>query len=283
MTRAGAVYIALTLLFGFAAVNTGNNLLYLLVSALLGFMAVTGFCGHRNLYRIELHLLPSADLFAATPGTLRVRIRNRQRYIPVYLLEIRIADHQVLVPFIAAGDSEEVEIPVTMLSRGKHPAPTFHMSSCFPVNFFVRSCQYHPSRILLVYPRPLVTPFPAQHDVRRIAPDLQVAMAGGDGDLRSIEDYRPGDPPRAIHWKLSARHDTLKTKQLNRQAAKTMMLDPTQFDGLLEERLGRCAYLVNRCIHQHCAVGLVIGTRRFAPAMGRVHQLRLLKELALYE
>lgn len=263
--------------------NTGNNLLYLLVSALLGFMAVTGFCGQRNLHRLELQLLPCADLFAATPGTLRIRIRNRQRTIPAYLLEISIADHKVLVPELAANSSEEIEIPVTMPSRGKHPAPFFQISSCFPVNFFVRSGQYRPTQTLLVFPRPLATPLPVQHDVRRIASDLQVAVAGGDGDLRSIEDYRPGDPPRAIHWKLSARHDNLKTKQLNRQAAKTMVLDPEQFDGLLEERLGRCAYLVNRCIHQHCPVGLVIGSRRFAPAVGRGHQLRLLKELALYE
>lgn len=271
------------MLFGFAAVNTGNNLLYLLVSALLGFMAVTGFCGHRNLHRIELRLLPSTELFALTPGTLRVRITNRQRYIPVYLLEISIAAHKVLVPAIAAGGSEVVEIPLTMARRGKHPTPPLHIASCFPVNFFVRSYQYHPSQTLLIFPRPLATLLPAQQDARRSASELQIPLPGGDGDLRSIEDYRPGDSSRAIHWKLSARHDNLKTKQLNRQAAVTRMIDPQQFDGPLEERLGRCAYLVNRCFHQQCAVGLVIGAKRFAPAVGRTHQLRLLKELALYE
>jgi hypothetical protein len=42
LSKAGASYIALTLLTGFAAVNTGNNLLFLVVSALLAFMAVSG-------------------------------------------------------------------------------------------------------------------------------------------------------------------------------------------------------------------------------------------------
>lgn len=246
-------------------------------------MTVTGLCGHRNLHRLDLCVLPSADLYATTPGVLRVRINNRQRYIPVYLLEVSIADHKVLVPAIAAAGSEVIEIPLTMPRRGKHPAPPLHIASCFPVNFFVRSCQYHPSQTLLVFPRPLATPLPVQRDARRSASDLQIAMPGGDGDLRSIEDYRVGDPLRAIHWKLSARHDNLKIKQLHRQAAVTRMIDPQQFDGPLEERLGRCAYLVNRCFHQHYAVGLVIGARRFAPAVGRTHQLRLLKELALYE
>jgi uncharacterized protein (DUF58 family) len=246
-------------------------------------MAVTGLCGHLNLHRLELRLLPSDDLFAATPGTLRIRINNRQRYIPVYLLEIRIAKNKVVIPAIAAGCSEVVDIPLTMQRRGMYPAPGIDVSSCFPVNFFVRSYQYDPSRTLLVYPRPLATSMPAYQDARRTANEEQITRPGGDGDLHSIEDYRPGDSPRAIHWKLSARHDVLKTKLLNRQAEVTRIIDPEQFDGPLEERLGRCVHLVNRCFHQQCPVGLVIGARRIAPALGRSHQLRLLKELALYE
>lgn len=246
-------------------------------------MAVTGFCGHSNLQHLELRLLPCADLFAATPGTLKIRIRNRQRYIPVYLLKIGIGEHKLVVPAIAAGSSKVVDIALTMQRRGMQPAPGVHISSCFPVNFFVRSFEYKPARTLLVYPRPLATPLPTNQEARRFATEEQLTVPGGDGDLRSIEDYRPGDSPRAIHWKLSARHDVLKTKLLNRQAAATRVINPEQFDGPLEERLGRCAYLVNRCFDQQCAVGLVIGTKRIAPGLGRNHQLRLLKELALYE
>ncbi len=53
----------MTLLLGFAAVNTGNNLLYLLVSALLGFMAVSGILGRWNLARLSLRCLPPDELF----------------------------------------------------------------------------------------------------------------------------------------------------------------------------------------------------------------------------
>ncbi|MBD1400927.1 DUF58 domain-containing protein [Pelovirga terrestris] len=246
-------------------------------------MAVTGFCGHRNLHHLELRLLPSADLFAATPGALRIRISNRQRYVPLYLLQVGIGEDKVIVPTLAAGGSEVIDMALTMERRGMQPAPKIQVLSCFPVNFFVRSFDYDPARTLLVYPRPLPTPLPMNQDARGFAREEQITMPGGDGDLRSIEDYRPGDSPRAIHWKLSARHDVLKTKLLNRQAAATRVINPEQFDGPLEERLGRCAYLVNRCLQQQCAVGLVIGAKRIAPGLGRSHQVRLLKELALYE
>ena len=53
----------LTLLLGFAAVNTGNNLLYLLVSALLGFMAVSGILGRLNLAVITSYSIHYTKLY----------------------------------------------------------------------------------------------------------------------------------------------------------------------------------------------------------------------------
>lgn len=227
-------------------------------------------------------MLPSHDLFAGTPGAVRVRITS-QRYLPTYLLDVRIDDAGILLPAIAPGASEVVALPLTMPVRGRCPAPAVHITSCFPVNFFVRSCRFDLQQSLLVFPRPIATPMPAQETPSLASDEHQTTTPGGDGDLRSIENYRAGDPPKSIHWKLSARHQELKTKQMNRQAAETRMFDPELFDGALEERLGRCAYLINRCFSQNCAVGLTVSGRRIAPRSGRVQRLRLLKELALYE
>ncbi len=227
-------------------------------------------------------MLPSHDLFAGTPGAVRVRITSH-RYLPTYLLHVRMDATDVLVPAIAAGANEEVALSLTMPQRGLCPAPSIHVSSCFPVNFFVRSCRFDLQQSLLVFPRPIATQLPAQETPSLGSAEHQVARSGGEGDLRSIENYRAGDPPKSIHWKLSARHQELKTKQMNHQAEETRILDPELFDGSLEERLGRCAYLINRCFSQNCAVGLNIAGRHIAPRSGRIQRLRLLKELALYE
>lgn len=272
----------MTLLLGFAAVNTGNNLLYLVVSALLGFMAVTGWCGHSNLTHLELQLLPSHDFFAATPGSVRVKITN-QRRLPTYLLNVRIDKIGVVVPALAAGENEVVQLPLMMPRRGFCPVPVVHLSSCFPVNFFVRSWRIDSQQSLLVYPRPLATSMPLQETPFSAPAEQQTVMPGGEGDLRSIEDYRAGDPPKSIHWKLSARHQELKTKQMNRQAEEVRILDPERLDGTLEERLSRCTYLINRCFNDNHAVGLMLAGRYIAPRSGRKQRLRLLKELALYE
>lgn len=246
-------------------------------------MTITGFCGHRNLSRLEVKLLPARDLFAGLPGRISIRVTNRQRYLPVYLLRISVAGSHLLLAALDADGSAVVELPLQLPKRGLQPAPEIQVSSCFPVNFFVRFRQFDLDRSLLVFPHPLAAPFSVHSDSLRATSALQTGVPGGDGDLRSIETYRPGDPPKAIHWKLSARHQELKTKQLNRQAGTTVILDPEQLSGSLEERLSRCTYLINRCFRQNYAVGLRVGKKQISPAMGRGHQLRLLKELALYE
>ena len=71
------VYVGMTLLLGFAAVNTGNNLLYLLVSALLGFMAVSGWLGQQNLRSLSLRLVLPQEIFVGQPTLIGlVRLPN---------------------------------------------------------------------------------------------------------------------------------------------------------------------------------------------------------------
>lgn len=270
-------------MLGFAAVNTGNNLLYLLVSVLLGFLAVTGWCGHRNLTRLSLDLLPAQDLYARLPGKVRLLLKNHHRRLPLFLLQVAIADAKILVPHVAPGASATATVPLVMAQRGLQTLPQITVSSCFPVNFFVRSCQIELTHPLLVFPQPLTTDFPSGSDARKVTAHLKSPLPGGDGDLRNIDNYRPGDPLKSIHWKLSARQQELKTRQLYQQAERAVIFDPDQLPGLLEERLGRCAYLVNACCAGNRAVGLRIKARNIPAAVGRRHQLRLLKELALYE
>ncbi|MGC8467681.1 MAG: hypothetical protein ACP5M3_05655, partial [Acidithiobacillus sp.] len=54
LSRAGKVFVAFTLAIGFAAVNTGNNILFLLVSLMLAIMILSGMAAMVYLWHIEL-------------------------------------------------------------------------------------------------------------------------------------------------------------------------------------------------------------------------------------
>ena len=58
INTSGALYVLVTLLIGFAAVNTGNNLLFLVVSGLLAFMSVTGLAGMYNIKKLISRVFP---------------------------------------------------------------------------------------------------------------------------------------------------------------------------------------------------------------------------------
>jgi hypothetical protein len=59
--------ITLVLAAGIVAVNAGNNLLYLVVAALLAVLALSGWLGQRNLGGIGLRLNASGEAWAGRP------------------------------------------------------------------------------------------------------------------------------------------------------------------------------------------------------------------------
>src|SRR5580704_13553892 len=54
VTRVGIVYVGIVLLIGIAALNTGNNLLYIIVAAMLAAIMVSGFASALVLRDLEL-------------------------------------------------------------------------------------------------------------------------------------------------------------------------------------------------------------------------------------
>ena len=272
----------MTLLLGFAAVNTGNNLLYLLVSALLGFMAVSGVLGHQNLQRLEVRFRPGYELFAATDSILDIELHNRRRWLPAFLLRLEIAEAAVLFPLLATGQKAQQRLSLRMPQRGLQPAPPIRLTSCFPINFFVRSRTLNSAQQLLVFPQPLPCALSAGAEDSYQNRQDDLPLPGGDGEIRAIDDYRPGDPLKAIHWKLSARHRGFKSKRLNQLGSSSLVLDLQLLPGSREEQLSRCTYLVNRYSQQQRPVGLRFNQQLLPPAVGGVQRQKLLAALALY-
>jgi uncharacterized protein (DUF58 family) len=283
LTRAGVVYVGMTLLLGFGAVNTGNNLLYLLVSALLGFMAISGWLGQRNLRGLKLSLVPPREIFVGQPTLIGVRIENRRRRLPAFLIRVELGEEKPLFPHVGAADHEERTLLLSFAQRGYHQIDSLWLSSCFPINFFVRSLKVPLNQRLVAFPQPqpATAPPASGHSEQR---QQQTGARNGDsGDLRSISDYVGGEPLKSIHWKLSARHDTFKVKQQEGLAARPLIIDLEQLGGSLEQRIGYATGLaINQLRHQQ-PVGLKLAGKLIPPQAGNGQRRRLLTELALYD
>jgi uncharacterized protein (DUF58 family) len=281
LTRAGSIYIGATLLLGFAAVNTGNNLLYLLVSLLLGFMAMTGLFGRSNLSRLQVMLEPPDELFADQPTLARVRLANQRRRLPGFLLEVACNGQTVLFPLIPACSEAIRSIELQFPRRGAHLLPEVTLQSGFPVNFFRRRFRFRPDGTAVVFPAPLPCDNPADDRAQQSAGTAFARQSGQDGELRAISDYR-GEPLKAIHWKLSARQDELKVKQHAGLSQPPVLIDLAQLPGGLERRLSHASHLVMMLSRDNRPIGLRLPGTTIAAGNGRLHRQRLLKELALH-
>lgn len=82
VTRAGAFYAIVVLLIAIAALNTGNNLLYIVVAAMLAAIAVSGIASALCLRGLELELKIPDHIFALTEINATVCVRNPRTWTP---------------------------------------------------------------------------------------------------------------------------------------------------------------------------------------------------------
>ena len=88
VTRAGIVYALVTLVIGIAALNTGNNLLYIVVAAMLAAIVVSGYVSALVLHYLELDIRLPEHVFAGRPVLGRIVLRNPRRVLPSFSIRV---------------------------------------------------------------------------------------------------------------------------------------------------------------------------------------------------
>src|SRR5882724_6414197 len=88
VTRAGILYIVGVVLIAIAALNTGNNLLYIVVATLLGAILVSGITSAVVLRALELDVRLPEHVFAGQPVTGKVLLRNLRRRLPSFSVSL---------------------------------------------------------------------------------------------------------------------------------------------------------------------------------------------------
>jgi uncharacterized protein (DUF58 family) len=88
VTRAGIIYVLVTLLIGIAALNTGNNLLYIVVAAMLAAILVSGIVSAWVLRWLELDIVLPEHVFAGRPVLGRIVLHNPRRFLPSFSIRV---------------------------------------------------------------------------------------------------------------------------------------------------------------------------------------------------
>jgi len=95
VTRVGLIYVAVVLVLGVAALNTGNNLLYIVVAAMLAAIVVSGIASAMVLHGLELDVRLPDHVFAQRTVPGRIVLRNPRRWTASFSISV--------VPLAAEG------------------------------------------------------------------------------------------------------------------------------------------------------------------------------------
>lgn len=210
ITKVGLWFVLLTVVVAAAATNTGNNALYLVLACMLAILVVSGVVSRWNLQGLAVAVEAPGDLYARRPFQLPFTISNRSRRWSRWLLlfSVSAGGPTRLVPHLPAGKSARGQLEMLLPRRGRHRFEAAHFASLFPLGLFRKGMRLPLACDLLVYPE-LFAAGATEIDPSGLTGDESSPRAGWGHELHALRAYRPGDDPRGIHWKKSARTGAL--------------------------------------------------------------------------
>ena len=147
VTRTGTLYAVAVLVIGIAALNTGNNLLYVIVATMLAAIAVSGIASVLCLRGLELDLKVPEHIFAEIDVAATICVRNPRRWLPSLSVSAvpieknkpkqhwRMVATKFPVPPWRPPEKQWLQLPDRKLHRVlvNNSSGVFHESAYFPL------------------------------------------------------------------------------------------------------------------------------------------------------
>jgi uncharacterized protein (DUF58 family) len=238
ITRNGWIYISGLILVALAALNTGNNLLFLILACLIAIVLMSGVLSSITLSGISMQLELPEHIFASQPVRAAVQLKNEKLTLPSFSLRVEAAkakgsaapaflETPVYFPYVPKREHSHQNVPLTFPRRGVYRQDAFRIVTGFPFGFLQKSRQIPLRTEALVYPSVEPT-----QELFQILPGLEGALEslskGRGQDLYALRDYIPTDSARHVHWKASARLGSLMVREFAREDdwRVLLVLDP---------------------------------------------------------
>jgi uncharacterized protein (DUF58 family) len=213
---------------GFAAINTGNNLLYLLLGAMLGFIAVSSWLSEQVIRQLRVHRRVPRGVTVGNPLRIHYEVENRRKRVPSFALEIgeEGLPGKAFLPFLRVGGREVARSENRFIRRGVYPLEAITLSTSFPFGLFRKARDIPAGGELVIWPR-------TDRRIRAATPGggrnprvgaLALGSVGPRGEYRGLREYRPGDDPRDIHWRTTARLGRPVVREFEQNEAEVLWL-----------------------------------------------------------
>ena len=295
VTVQGLVFVGLILLVAGAAVYSGNNLVYLVLSAMLAATLMSGLVSRLNLAGLQLSLGLPDHIFAGSPTLVRVGLRNLKSLIPSFAIRVHGLDPDngftlqgIYFPMVASKESATASAEALFGRRGRYKGSSVDLVTRFPFGLVERRVNLELTDRIVAYPSVALTTA-AERALKSLSSTAMNRNSGDSHDLYRVRPAVPGDPARLIHWKASAGSPNLWIREFTREAkfSVRLVLDRRASDNELsrrrfEENVSACAAVAWKLTQEGADVTLATDERTLVCRAGE-QVYDLLGYLALVE
>jgi uncharacterized protein (DUF58 family) len=244
VTKEGIVYLAGIFVVTLAALNTGNNLLFLVLGCMLAGIVLSGILSRITLTGIALYLELPEHVFANEPAPAVVELINLKRMLPSFALRVMgqksesklranenrganagaaLLDRPVYFPYIPRGQTVRTRVELLFPKRGVYRQETLALRSRFPFGFLEKTRKLPAQAEISVYPS--IEPTEAFYEILPLlSGELESYQRGRGHDLYAIRDFVSTDGARFVDWKASAKSGAMKVREFAREDERRVLL-----------------------------------------------------------
>lgn len=219
LTFAGYTLAAVAVALAIAAYNNAGNILFLSLSLTLAMFGLNGALAWLNLWRLDWRFLPPARGRAGEGAVARIAVRNGRSSVPAYALRFTASASGLpelpavsLGEPLACGEARELPLNFTPTRRGTLRLTLDGVTSSHPFALMLKRESRPITAALPVWPARVPYVFDGDSALRLHRAGDRIRKGPGS-ELLGLRDYRPGDPPRVIHWKSSAKRRRLLVRE----------------------------------------------------------------------
>jgi len=266
LTRLGTGFLIFTVVIGFAAINTGNNALYIALAFMLGALLLSGIASKGGLKSLRVDFESVDEAWAGRPAHGRLRVANRSRIWNLRDVIVTSDELHVplFIPLLERRAARAFDVRFHFRRRGIVHLKTIDLYTRYPFGFFLKKRRVRIDGEVVVYPR-LLDAEAVRERFRAVEGELHASGRPGPGhEVHSFRDYVRGDSLRHVAWRKSASLGRWIIKQTEAEAGRAVhvVVDPYKPRGVsdeaFEEMISAAATLVYDALGRELDVVLEI-------------------------
>jgi uncharacterized protein (DUF58 family) len=236
----GRWFLGFTIVLGVVAINSGNNVIYLLESLLLSSLLFSGILSELTLTRIEFTRVPRAAVAGEPTGDLLL-VQNTG-WLPLFCVELgewregKFHSAHFLLSIPGRG-TRRLFSPQVIEERGRHRWDSLALATSFPFGFARKIRLLGKAGDRLVWPRRALGS----------AGREQSSVGEWEPAEGEIEEVDPWEDTSRVHWPTSARTGQLMARPQRRvNEAEVVYLPAAETAEAREELISRASDRLQR-------------------------------------